>query len=767
MKKVLFGILFCSIAAAQPLVSFNAGELSPLLKYRIDFEKRYLGCATMENLIVKPQGAAVRRPGTYYIAQTKNNARARVTSFTYSTSDAYVLEWGNLYVRFYRNGGQLLSGSSAYEVTTTYTTAQLRDLHLVQSNDVLYIFHPDVAPRKLTRTDHTDWAIADVDWSRGPFEDQNTTVTTITPSAATGTITLTASASIFTSDHVGALWEITHTIDGDEVSGSFAGTGTSATIDVRENQEYTFTTHGVWSGTVKLQRSYDSGSTWSDVLVFSSEWDRNASFSETEEVEDAIYRVNATANNGIGGNQSILYNLVVYSFDVDGVVDITAYTSGTVVTGTVDYELGGTSATDRWAEGAWSDDNGWPRTACFYQDRLFVGGNAELPTTVWASQTSDYENMLADVTDSGAIVYEVAGAQQNPIVWLAERKGVVAGTSGGVFQVSSASGDNEAVTYANIQSQRVSSSGCTNIQPVLLGASTLFVDRDKQIVRGLGYDLQTDGFIAPDLTVLANHISDPCFVEVAVQRSPDPIVWYIRQDGEVCGLTFDEAQDVHAWHRHTIGTAESVAVIPGTDEDEVWFCVQRSINGNTKYFIEQMQPQDWGSDPNDIFFVDCALTYDGSATTTLTGLSHLIGEDVQVCGNGGYYQEETVSGSGTVTLDEAMSVAHAGLGYTSSLVTFPIETQQSLGAKKRIPYVTLAFYDTLLCEYGLSDGTMYEVLFDDSTLIYGGADDLFTGYRRVQMDTKDEEELAIKVRQTKPFPMTVTAIVPRLEVATR
>ena len=108
------------IVNAQPLIAMNAGELSPLLKYRVDFEKRYLGCATIENLLVKAQGAAMRRPGTYYIAATASNTRARLIPFEYSATDAYVLEFGNAYIRFYRNGGQILDGSSAYQVSTGY-----------------------------------------------------------------------------------------------------------------------------------------------------------------------------------------------------------------------------------------------------------------------------------------------------------------------------------------------------------------------------------------------------------------------------------------------------------------------------------------------------------------------------------------------------------------------------------------------------------------------------------------------------------------------
>lgn len=1249
MKKVLLIILLCaSSLSAQPLMSVGAGELSPLLKYRVDFDKRYLGVQTLENMLVKPQGTAVRRPGLYYIADTKSNTRVRLTDFTFSTDDAYIQEWGNLYVRFYRNGGQVLDDSDdPYEVTTTYTTAQLRDLHFVQSLDVVYIFHPDVAPRKLSRTDHDDWAIADVDWLRGPFEDQNTGTTTITPSAATGTITLTASAATFNANHVGSLWQVTHTIEGASVTGSFNADDVdspSSSLAIRLGQAYEYTTHGNWTGTINLQRSYDAGVVWKDVLIYDSLSDRNASYPDEEENADAIYRVVLTDYTGDQGR--VHYSLISYTHDVDGVVDITAYTSTTVVTGTVDSTLGGTGATDRWAEGAWSTDNGWPRTGCFYQDRLIVGGNEELPVTIWASQTGDYENMLFDNQEDDAIVYEMAGAQQNPIVWLFDGKGIIAGTSGSVMRIASANSTDEGLTYKNISSSRISSTGSTTIQPVGLGEQIVFIDRDKRRVRSLGYELQTDGYIAPDLTQLAEHISDPCFVEIAVQRSPDPIVWFIRQDGTACSMTFSPDENILAWARHPMPTGSadevieeevpavpavaatytmtlvsengsiwgvpvgdgemlagldasgvavdlggglvglpyashpfaagetaritnttnynasevvhanttanqivitsafnaetfdgtevvvkhiaslssgagrmvqdndgnlyyghawsagnntyitkietdgtlvydfldmsnapagaytagsvrglaitpdgeyiyayvdgpanqgnvykwnlstgaeewlttydgdylawpgyymdvdadgnsyicmtagdtnitkitsdgvtmskltlmgskktgshitatanyvalvdddmgivitggqqsvtkawgesallynfavrtfddsvgdqirigdvaelpsasydgtyslytgnvatydgyiyvlmdtptpklykiswdgtslaivdsvaagtyavgmyfdlygnlvtvnqdwvtgqddvlwfydtdltylsktegmytlmlktwdatvggswqqgnavfdgalavdavaavpavtsgtlglgynSVAVIPGNGEDEVWFAISRVFEGTQRYKIEQMQPQDWGSDQNDIFFVDCGLTYDGVEATTLTGLDHLNGEEVQICGDGGYYQLATVA-SGSVTLDEGMTVAHVGLAYTSTLKTFPIESVESLGLKKRMPEVILAFYKTLLCEYGINGGTMYPILFDDRTVIYGGADDLFTGYRRLGMDTHDSEELEMHIRQTQPFPMAVTVIVPRMEIAQR
>ena len=762
MKKLLLLFLLNAVAFGQPLISMNSGELSPLLKYRLDFEKRYSGLSTLENMLVKPQGVAIRRPGMMFIAQTKNNTRARLIPFEFSTDDAYAMEFGNLYTRFFRNGGVVLDGASPFEITTVYTTAQLRRLQYIQANDIMYIVHPDVPPQKLSRTTHTDWTIADVDWQRGPFRDENITATTITPSATTGTVTLTASAAIFDSEHVGSLWQISHIVDADTVEGTLSSATTSATLTIQKGRTFHWLTSGTWAGTLILQRSYDSGVTWNDRKDHIMKAGvPNISFASFEGVDDALYRLNMTSYT----SGTVDYTLTALSHKVEGVVEITAFASTTSATATVDVTLGGTTATDTWAEGAWSDFRGWPQTVTFYQNRLVLAGSETLPNTFWFSQTFDYENMDEGSLDNEAIVYLAASTQQNPIVWMLERNGILAGTSGNVLRVSSGSDNSRALTAANITSEFEGGTGSTTLQAQIIGNSIIHVGRDKRTVYGLDYSLEVDGFISPNLSVLAEHISDPCFVELSVQQYPDPIIWFVRQDGVLTGLTFDTTQNVIAWHRHpTDGSTVSVAKIPGDSEDEIWLCNERTIGGSTKYHIEQMQPQDWGSDANDMFFVDSGLSYSGVEVTTLTGFDHLIGEEIQVMGDAGYVETVTVDGGGEVDLSKGVSEAHGGLAYISKLITFPIEGQQSLGLKKRLPEIVVAFHETLKCEYGYEDGTMFPINFDQSNLIFGGPDDLFTGYRRLPMEARHSEELNVFMRQSLPLPMSVTAIIPRLEI---
>ena len=166
---------------AAQLSNFTAGELSPRLDGRNDLAKYSAGCATVENMVIYPHGAAARRPGTTFIAEVKSSsAKTRLIPFEFSTTQTYILELGNQYMRFYRDNGQILSGGSPFEISTPYLTAELFDIKFAQSADVMYITHPNHQTRKLSRTGHTSWTLTVVDFTNGTYLDTNTSTTTIT-----------------------------------------------------------------------------------------------------------------------------------------------------------------------------------------------------------------------------------------------------------------------------------------------------------------------------------------------------------------------------------------------------------------------------------------------------------------------------------------------------------------------------------------------------------------------------------------------------------
>ncbi len=541
----------------------------------------------------------------------------RLIEFEFSTIQAYVLEFGDKYMRFFKDNGLILSGEIPYAIPTPYLAEDLFELQVIQSADTMYIVHNDYAPRSLTRSAHDNWTLSTITYSRGPFLADNTTTTTITPSATTGTITLTASSAIFNEGHVGALWEVTHTIDANEIEGTFTSTGTSSTLEVQLDRSLDFTTHGIWTGTVLLQRSFDDGSTWKDVYPLSSKDDGNVTLAETETVDDALYRVNMSSYT----SGTMTYNLLARSHDLRGVVTISAFTDSTVVTGTVTNTLGGIAAVTTWAEGAWSTDEGYPGAIAFYEERQAYAATIRSPQSIWFTATDDWDNMFLGTLDTSAFSRIIAADEVNAIKWMEPKTSLLVGTSGGEWELSSGTAA-EPVTPTNVQIKRQSTNGSAALQAVAVGNDILYVQKQGLIIRNIAYSFERDSWISPDLTILSDHITKSGIKEIAYQRNPYHILWVVLNNGEVAGLTLEENNAVIGWHSHKFdGLVESVATIPGISEDEVWFAVKRTVQNTDRHYIEQMQPFNWGDDQKDIFFVDTGLSFDGGSDVNINSIS--------------------------------------------------------------------------------------------------------------------------------------------------
>ena len=195
-------------------VSFAAGELAPSLYGREDLAKYAVGLRTLKNFTVHPHGGVSNRAGMRYVAEAKHAGKAvRLVPFEYSDADAYLLEFGDEYVRFYKNGAQLAKDGSPYELETPYLEGELRALSFAQSADVLFIVHPNHPPMELARYADTNWTLEKCAFKGGPFRTMNSTDTTIALSSMTGNVTLTASAALFNAGHAGALFSVFHHVD--------------------------------------------------------------------------------------------------------------------------------------------------------------------------------------------------------------------------------------------------------------------------------------------------------------------------------------------------------------------------------------------------------------------------------------------------------------------------------------------------------------------------------------------------------------------------
>jgi hypothetical protein len=659
---------------AAQLSNFTAGELSPRLDGRNDLAKYSAGCATVENMVIYPHGAAARRPGTTFIAEVKtSSAKTRLIPFEFSTTQTYILELGNQYMRFYRDNGQILSGGSPFEISTPYLTAELFDIKFAQSADVMYITHPNHQTRKLSRTGHTSWTLTAVDFTNGPYLDTNTSTTTITASAHTvGTgRTFTASANTFASTDVGRL--------------------------------------------IRFR---------------------------------------------------------------DGYAKVTGFTDATVVTVEILKDTGSTSASTDWSLGAFSDTTGHPSCVSFFEQRLVFAATLSQPQTVFFSKSGDYENMDANiggtVADDDAIIYTIASNQVNAIRFMSASRTLIIGTAGGEFTVTGG-GDNNAITPTNIMIKKQSNHGAANIDAVSVANATLFVQRAKRKIRELAYNFDVDGYTAPDLTILAEHVTEGGIIEMAYQEEPLAIIWCVRNDGELVALTYQREQQVVAWHRHVFAGAfgsgnavcESVAVIPTEDSEyELYMIIKRTINGATKRYVEFLNTFDFDESDNTSFnFLDSQLSYSGSSATTISGLSHLEGQEVSILADGATHPNKTVS-SGSITLDRAATKVKVGLGYTSLLKTMRIDAGAQNGTSqaktKRIYEVTARLYESVGVEIGPDLNNMERVPFRTSSDPMDQGIPPFTGDKEVEFRGDYDTDGFMIVRQTQPLPLTILSLYPRL-----
>ena len=752
------------MAKASPSFSnFTAGELSPRLDGRTDIAKYFNGCKTLQNFVVHPHGGASRRPGTIFIREVKNSAHnVRLIPFEFNTEQAYILEFGDQHFRIHKDGGTVVSSGSPVEVTTPYLHTELEDIKFTQSADVMYVVHPNHAPRKITRTSHTAWTITAVDFQRGPFQDDNLTSTTLTASARTGTVTITASASTFASTDVGRLVKLHH---GFAKVASFSS-ATSVTAAVQETAD----------GRAELAPSYTA-----TTLSF-HEGDPSATGLEhNDRIQDSAgnfltegFAVGmkisvsgaGTSNNNESG--AIIVQITEDTMLLSPVADLTDEAAGSSVTISGDLV-----ADSSFALGAFSATTGYPAAVTFYEQRLVFASTTEQPQTIFFSVGGSFEDFTAGVSAADALIYTLGSNQVNVIRYLQSGRVLLVGTSGGEFVVTSS--ENAPLSPTNTVVKRRATYGSANIQPVQVANVTLFVQRARRKLRELVFDLNTDSYQAPDMTLLAEHITTSGIKAMALQQEPDNVVWCVLENGKFVGMTYRREENVIAWHEHLLGGSfgsdsfahvESVATIPGAlDEDQTYLIVKRTIGGATKRYVEYFNLFDFGDNKLDAYFVDSGLTYSGSAATTVSGLDHLEGQTVRIVANGATHPDKVVS-SGQVTLDFSATNVHIGLGYTSTLQTMRIDaggTEGTSQAKtKRIHEVTLRLFRTVGVEVGSSISELDRIPFRSSADAMDSALPLFTGDKEVEFRGGFDTDGFIVVQQSQAMPMTILSIMPRL-----
>ena len=796
--------------------NFTAGELTPKLAGQVDFKKYNNGVETMENLTVFPQGGCQRRSGSKFVCEAKDSSSSvRLIPFEFNITQAYVLELGNNYIRFFKDNGQITETDKVITAITRANPAVVTSAsHGFSNGDHVWIN----SVGGMTRLNGRRFVVANQTTNTFELTGENSTSYDAYASAGTASKVYEIATTYTTAQ----IFEIQYT----------------------QSADVMYIVHPDHKPR-KLSRTGHTSWTLTDVDFLRGPYlDANTSSATmTPSGTSGSVTITASTSTFVSGDIGRLIKIET------GHAKITGYTSGTQVAATTTDDFTGTGGQTDWSLGSWSSVLGYPKTVSFFEQRLVFAGSTSYPQTIWASESGLYEEFDAgDASAADAFIYTIAANRVNVIRWLAPSRDLIVGTVGGEFKVGRPTGEPLKPDNVNI-AQQTTFGGYTTA-PIQIGNEILFVQRQQRKVRAFAYRFEDDAYLAPDMTLLAEHVTNTGIIDVDFAQEPDSIYWAVRTDGTLLGMTYHREEDVIAWHRHIFGGSnkftfngasgvtdyltdannngyvtlsshglstgdevvysagggtkipeleegetyyvyrrdantlefadtydqavdrtirqiadgvgashtltakakiKSVTSINQTVENQVWLVVERRINGAIVKYIEYLDNK---------LNMDCTLpALVNGGTTLVTGLNHLEGEEVQVLVGDAVFPNQTVSsGSITVTLpaNAAYKTIEIGLGYVSTIKTLKVEAGSQAGTaqarKKRYNEVVVR----LLKSVGVTiNGD--QLPFRTSATPMGQDIPEFTGDKRVSNLGWDREG-QIEIKQTQPLPMTVLGI---------
>lgn len=664
-----------------------------------------------------------------------------------------------------------IESSGAMVIPTMWTEADLPYVRYDQSGDVLYVACNGIKQYKIERRAARSWGIAEYLSEDGPFRAENITPITITPSALSGDITLTASSAIFKTSSVGALYRITST--GQTVSTAISSQNTF-TNSVRvtgvgdASRTFTITITGTWVGTATLQRSVGNDTTWEDTTTT---YTANTSTTYADQLDNQIvyFRIGFKTGNYTSGTATM--TLVYTAGTSVGVARIASFGSTTVVNALVLEDLGTTSATDTWEEGSWSPRRGYPSSVVFDGGRLWWAGKDFMYGSV-----SDAFESFDDIIegDSGPIIRSLGSGPVDTINWLLALQRLVAGTDTSEKVVRSSSLDEPLTpTVFNIKSP--STKGSSPVAAVKMDTSGFFVRNNRLFM--LEYDGGTFDYKTVDLTSAVPEIGGTGFSRIAIQRYPDTRIHCVKSDGTAAVLIIDRNEDVKCWiDIETDGTIEDITVMPAVAaaiEDSVYYTIKRTINGQTVRYYEKMSLESECVGGTQNKQADSFVASTQASSATISGLSHLEGEAVVVWADGICYSPRvdgvqatfTVT-SGAITLPSAVVSYVVGLPYKarykSSKLAYAAQGGTALLQSKRVEHLGVIMTNTHNrgLRYGRDFDNLDELpLYEEGEAV--GTNDVWDEYdqRPFEFEQEFSTDSRLCLEAMAPMPVTLLACV--------
>jgi hypothetical protein len=620
------------MAKVSPAISnFNGGEVGPLLSGRVDFEKYSSSCYKMERFVPTVQGPAKRMPGTRFVLPTKYQDKVSyLKRFEFSFDQAYVLEFGDQYVRFFTDRGVVLGDTlditnitNANPGVLSYTGTDPAD------GDWFYV----VGVEGMTELNGRYVQVANVNAGANTFSLKDWFGNAID--------TTGFGAYVFNGD-LQKVYEIASPYAEADLTSPEGGCALSIvqsgdvlyigcegyaprTLTRSGNTSWAFATYSPTDGPFQIEpidyKNFTLGASSGTGIslacttsIFENEhvgmlfrlepvnittppWETNKAVTATNlrKSDGKYYEATNSATTGsvrpIHEEGTESDGAVTWEYLHPGyvIVKVTAITDAQ--NATVDIIGPGIAPAEivagddcRYRIGAWGEATGasFPYKVAFWRDRLWWAGNQQ----IYASVAGDYASMspdtLGEILADNAISLTLSVGTVDKIRWMTASDVLLVGTAGSEVAVQEIT-PNQVLGPENVKYEIQSAEGSRELEPVLVEDSVLFVRIGGRRIIELRFDIQSDSWVPRDMNVLYPEITQTGIVEMAYQKEPDNIIWTVLSNGRLLGMTYDREQNVYGWHRHPIaGTnskVKSVQVItsPDADVNDVWLIVERSV----------------------------------------------------------------------------------------------------------------------------------------------------------------------------------------------
>lgn len=688
---------------------------------------------------------------------------ANATADTFQLTDLYgtIIDTSGM-------GGFFHDGTvaSVFEIVSPYVEADLGELNITQSNDVLTITHPLYQTRELRRLSATNWTFTII---------------------ATSPVIAAPTAPALTKTGAGAGtkygYKVTTISAGDvqeESLASIPAIASSTNITGVTNANpgvVTSVAHGRAVGDYVYVASVGGMTQLAGEYIVNTVPGANTVTLKTlggvvvDTTAFGVYTAGGTLGyTEIDGSTSAGDRITITWTPAANAVRYNVYRRRSGVWAYVGQATGAsftddnitpdTSQTPPEANDPFAGVNNYPRAAGYFQGRRWFGGSNLKPQNLWATRSGTESNMAYSIPtrDNDSISVRLTSRQANTIRHIIPLRDLLLLTSGAEWSVSA--GNGTTITPSNIDYTPQGYVGAAAVIPVVTSDAVIYVQDRGGRVREMLYSWEKSGYKTNDICVMAPHLFDGyTIVSMAYVRVPHPMIFCVRSDGVMLGLTYMPEHQVAAWHWHnTNGLFKSVVGVPEGNEDVLYAIIERTINGRTARFVERKHTRRF-STLEDSFFVDCGVTYDGLAVTVINGLHHLEGEEVTILADGAVHPSRTVVG-GQITLEEAASLVHIGLSYTADIHTLPMSFEAAAFGQAKTKNISNAFLRVVNTS-GLRVGHLGKTLSEAkqrTTEPYGSPPGVFNREVKVDLRPGWDDSGQIHIQQALPLPTMILSL---------